>query len=218
MLLVSVVEAQPHGLRVPQQQPKVPVGLCAAHVPYAFTSQRLPPQQVASRQALGSGMWSGYSGDQVPGPERWYTAQALPTIRAEVAAERTIGSVCPEDDLETAQGDVSSMNVGDMGVVQRSDGSWKYAKLQQKNDNQMTFEVETGDDGCIKEFPKEDWDKVKAFGSASEPEMFAQTDLNVINQCAVGLLGFVVGSGAMLAMHRYRRGTFTATNVQPLLD
>merc|ERR1711971_113986 len=53
---------------------------------------------------------------------------------------RTVGEVVAKEDLEKAKPIASSLEVGDIAAIKRSDGSWKYGKVMIKGSTLLTFD------------------------------------------------------------------------------
>ena len=77
------------------------------------------------------------------------------------AAERTMGGVCSDEDYDASSAsvdDVTRIRLGELAVVQRSDGKWKYAILDGRDGDKMEFQVDVGENDyklfCPEEFHK----------------------------------------------------------------
>jgi len=55
---------------------------------------------------------------------------------------------------------LSAMAPGDFAAIQRSDGSWRYARLRNRNDRELTLNFIVDRVGSTKEFPSKSWDQV----------------------------------------------------------
>ena len=66
----------------------------------------------------------------------------------ESSGERTMGRVCSDDDYDTSSSsydDVVRIRLGELAVVQRSDGTWRYAVLDGRDGDKMEFQVDSGE-------------------------------------------------------------------------
>jgi|Transcript_18793 hypothetical protein len=77
------------------------------------------------------------------------------------SGERTMGRVCSDDDYDTSSSsydDVVRIRLGELAVVQRSDGTWRYAILDGRDGDKMEFQVDSGENDyklfCPEEFHK----------------------------------------------------------------
>ena len=64
------------------------------------------------------------------------------------SGERTMGRVCSDDDYDTSSSsydDVVRIRLGELAVVQRSDGTWRYAILDGRDGDKMEFQVDSGE-------------------------------------------------------------------------
>ena len=72
-----------------------------------------------------------------------------------------MGRVCSDDDYDTSSSsydDVVRIRLGELTVVQRSDGTWRYAVLDGRDGDKMEFQVDSGENDyklfCPEEFHK----------------------------------------------------------------
>merc|ERR1712232_682594 len=79
---------------------------------------------------------------------------------------RVVGQKCSGRDLKRATSDLSGMAPGEVAAIKRSDGSWCYAMLLQRtqNDNKTSLKFVVDKELSTKEFPVAWWDQVKALG------------------------------------------------------
>ena len=59
-----------------------------------------------------------------------------------------MGRVCSDDDYDTSSSsydDVVRIRLGELAVVQRSDGTWRYAILDGRDGDKMEFQVDSGE-------------------------------------------------------------------------
>eukprot|EP00747_Dinoflagellata_sp_TGD_P019077 gnl/TRDRNA2_/TRDRNA2_126931_c0_seq1.p1 gnl/TRDRNA2_/TRDRNA2_126931_c0~~gnl/TRDRNA2_/TRDRNA2_126931_c0_seq1.p1 ORF type:complete len:207 (+),score=19.83 gnl/TRDRNA2_/TRDRNA2_126931_c0_seq1:2-622(+) len=195
-LLAVVAEAQPFGLRTPQQRS----GPLAQHVrplwrPYRYISRgsMFPPQAEQGSGGAYLRFELGEQGGQILGKE--YTQNQFGDVKALRTGnsgdrffvnlgnffKRPIGKEVSEEDWAVATSDLSGLLAGEVAIVKRSDGTWRYAK-------------------CI------------------ERDGFAQTSSGVVSLPAVALFGLLVSIGGIytLAVLRFRQRTLTASG-SPLL-
>eukprot|EP00747_Dinoflagellata_sp_TGD_P211192 gnl/TRDRNA2_/TRDRNA2_84391_c0_seq2.p1 gnl/TRDRNA2_/TRDRNA2_84391_c0~~gnl/TRDRNA2_/TRDRNA2_84391_c0_seq2.p1 ORF type:complete len:219 (-),score=32.95 gnl/TRDRNA2_/TRDRNA2_84391_c0_seq2:627-1283(-) len=74
----------------------------------------------------------------------------------------TLGKKISDTDMDSVPGDVSALQVGNVAAIKRSDGSWRYARVTKKAEDQLDFDVDGT--GSIKQFPKDTWSGIKVLG------------------------------------------------------
>eukprot|EP00747_Dinoflagellata_sp_TGD_P209664 gnl/TRDRNA2_/TRDRNA2_83042_c0_seq1.p1 gnl/TRDRNA2_/TRDRNA2_83042_c0~~gnl/TRDRNA2_/TRDRNA2_83042_c0_seq1.p1 ORF type:complete len:222 (+),score=28.40 gnl/TRDRNA2_/TRDRNA2_83042_c0_seq1:46-666(+) len=88
--------------------------------------------------------------------------QRLAMPRLVIMATATLGKKIGEEDMNSVPGDVSTLEVGDVAAIKRSDGSWRYAKVSKKMEGELDFDVDGA--GSIKQFPQDTWGDIKVLG------------------------------------------------------
>ena len=66
-----------------------------------------------------------------------------------------MGRVCSDDDYDTSSSsydDVVRIRLGELAVVQRSDGTWRYAILDGRDGDKMEFQVDSGENDATSSF------------------------------------------------------------------
>ena len=63
---------------------------------------------------------------------------------------RVVGATVSEQDFTSASTEVGNIQIGELAAVHDTDGNWKYARLQQKEDGGLTLRID--DKGSTRSF------------------------------------------------------------------